>query len=82
MYNFYVIEIQTNADGTSGNFVWGYADKLEAEDKFLAVRAFANDSHVMIHTVMFITNKGKNVEDPVCYIHPVQPTPEPEQGEE
>ena len=80
MYNYYVIEIQTNSDGTSGNSVWGYADKLEAEDKFLTVRMFANDSNVMIHTVMLITNRGKNVEEPVCYIHPVQQ--EPEQGEE
>lgn len=71
MYNYYVIEIQTNSDGTCGNFVWGYADKLEAEDKFLAVRTFANDSNIMIHTVMFITNKGKNVEEPVCYVHHV-----------
>ena len=31
MYNYYVIELQTNADGTSGNFVWGYAEHGEAE---------------------------------------------------
>lgn len=72
MKNYYVIEIQSNADGTCGILNWGYADKLEAEDKFLAVRAAANDSNVMIHTVMFITNKGKNVEEPVCYIHQVE----------
>ena len=77
MYNYYVIEIQTNAGETGGMLSWGYADKLEAEDKFLEVRAAANDSNVLIHTVMFITNKGKNVEEPACYIHPVEPTPEP-----
>lgn len=78
MYNYYVIEIQTNADGTSGNFVFGYANKLEAEDKFLAVRMAANDSTVLIHTAMFIDKCGKNVQEPVCYKHPV-PAPEPEQ---
>lgn len=72
MYNYYIIEIQTNADGTSGNFVWGYADMLEAEDKFLGVRQAANDSSVLIHTVMFIDKCGKNVQPPVCYKHPVQ----------
>ena len=75
MYNYYVIELQTNADGTSGHFVWGYADKNEAEDKFLTVRTFANDSSVLKHTVMFIDTSGKNVEEPVCYIHPVPETP-------
>lgn len=32
--NFYVIEIQTNSDGTSGNIITGYDDKLVAEDAF------------------------------------------------
>ena len=83
MNNYYVIEIQTNADGTSGNFIWGYADKLEAEDKFLGVRQFANDSTVWVHTVMFIDKFGKNVQEPACYKHPVQePEPEEEQSEE
>ena len=81
MYNYYVIEIQTNADGTSGNFVWGYADMLEAEDKFLQTREFANDSSVLIHTVMFIDKCGKNVQPPVCYKHPVQTEPEGETEE-
>ena len=28
--------------------------------------------------LMHLTNKGKNVEEPACYIHPVpEPTPEP-----
>ena len=31
MNNYYVIEIQTNADGTSGNIVTGFQDKLVAE---------------------------------------------------
>lgn len=76
MYNYYVMEIQTNADDTSGNFVWGYADKLEAEDQFLGVRQLANDSSILIHTVMFIDKYGRNVQEPACYKHPVQPEPE------
>lgn len=83
MYNYYVIEIQTNADGTSGNIVTGYTDKLTAEDAFMQARAAANDSQVMIHTILWIDNRGKNVEEPKCYIHPVQPqqeqTEEPEE---
>jgi len=81
MNNYYVIEIQTNADGTSGNFIFGYADEKEAEDKFLMIRTFANDSSVWIHTVMFIDKFGRNVQPPVCYKHPV-PAPEPEETEE
>ena len=69
MYNFYVIEIQTHADGTSGNFVWGFADKNDAEDKFLAVRSAANDSTVYCHTVVYINKEGQHMEPPKCYHH-------------
>lgn len=71
MNNYYVIEIQTNADGTSGNFVFGYADRTEAEGKYLAVRAAAAGSSVMIHTALWIDNKGNTLEKK-AYIHPVE----------
>ena len=77
MYNYYVIELQTNADGTSGNFVWGFADKVAAEDKYLAVRQACAGSSIMIHTAVWMDNKG-NVQEKKAYIHPV----EPEQPEE
>lgn len=76
MYNYYVIEIQTNADGTSGNIVTGFEDKLVAEDAFHMAITSANDSTVMIHTLLFIDNRGRNMEEPKCYVHPVQPQPE------
>lgn len=80
MNNYYVIEIQTNADGTSGNLVTGFEDKLVAEDAFMQARAAANDSQVMIHTIMWIDNRGRNMEEPKCYIHPVvTPAEEPAQ---
>ena len=79
MNNYYVIEIQTNADGNSGNIVTGYADKLTAEDAFHFAITSANDSTVMIHTLLFIDNRGRNVEEPKCYVHPqAQPAQEEE----
>ena len=78
MYNYYVIEIQTNADGTSGHFLWGYADKVEAEGKYLAVRAACAISAVMVHTAMWVDNKGNTLEKK-AYIHPVEPVQEPEE---
>ena len=68
--NFYVIEIQTNSDGTSGNIITGYDDKLVAEDAFCQVRQSANDSAVMIHTVLWIDNRGNTIEK-ASYVHPV-----------
>lgn len=77
MYNYYVIEIQTNADGTSGNIVTGYADKLTAEDAFHTLITYINDSQVLVHTAMFIDKYGKHVEQPKSYTHPVElPTEE------
>lgn len=79
MYDYYVIEIQTNADGTSGNFVFGYADKGAAEDKYLTLRQFARQSAVHIHTILWIDKMGATVDKKV-YIHPI-PEPEPETEE-
>lgn len=70
MYKYYVIEIQTNADGTCGNIVTGYTDKLTAEDAFHTLITFINDSKVLVHTAMFIDNKGNHVEPPRSYTHP------------
>lgn len=69
MNNYYVIEIQTHADGTSGNIVTGYPDKLTAEDAFHSAIISANDSTVNVHTVMFITKEGQFVEPTKCYRH-------------
>lgn len=80
MYNYYVIEIQTNADGTSGNFFFGYADKGDSEDKFLALRQFARVSTVHIHTILWIDKMGSTIDKKV-YIHPI-PEPEPEEEPE
>ena len=71
MNNYYVIEIQTNADGTCGNIVTGYTDKLTAEDAFHTLITYINDSIVLVHTVMFIDKYGKYVEEPKSYTHPV-----------
>ena len=57
MNNYYVIEIQTNADGTSGVLPYGFATSDEAESKYLAVRNAALQSSVLIHTVLWIDNK-------------------------
>ena len=78
MKNFYVIEIQNNADGTSGNIVTGYEDRTESETAYLSTRAAAAVSAVLIHTVVWMDNKG-NVIEKKYYVHPA---PEPEQAGE
>lgn len=78
MKNFYVIEIQTNADGTCGNIVTGYEDRTASESAYLTTRAAAAVSSVLIHTVVWMDNKG-NVIEKKSYIHPA---PEPEQAAE
>ena len=48
MNKYYVIEIQTNADGTSGNLVVPYAEKADAEAKYHQVAAVAAESAVLV----------------------------------
>lgn len=81
MNNFYVIEIQTHSDETSGNLVTGFPDKLTSEDAFLQAKAAANDSSVYCHTVMWVTKEGTFVEPPKCYHH-AEPVPEVQEAQE
>lgn len=81
MNNFYVIEIQTHSDETSGNLVTGFPDKLTSEDAFLQAKAAANDSSVYCHTVMWVTKEGEFVEPPKCYHH-AEPVPEAQEAQE
>ena len=78
MFNYYVIEMQTNADGTGGFVQYGFADKGSAEDKFHSLCISARQSQVMIHTVMFINNKGGLVKPSEYYVHPVETSAEGE----
>lgn len=75
MYNYYAIDMQSNADGTGGVVPYGFVDKGECEDKFLDLRKIARRSSVLIHTIMFIDNRGNHMEKPAVYIHPVEETP-------
>ena len=80
MYNYYVIEMQTNSDGTGGLLPYGHDDKGMAEDQFHSLCISARQSSVMIDTVMFVDNKGNHVKQPESYVHPVEPE-EINQGE-
>ena len=70
MKNYYVIEIQTNADGTCGNIVTGYEGRTESETAYLSTRAAAAVSSVLIHTVLWIDKQGNTIEKK-SYTHPV-----------
>lgn len=74
MSNFYAIEIQTNADGTSGFLPYGYEEKGDAEGKYLVMREAARQGTVNCHTVLLMDKEG-NVLERKCYHHPV-PVPE------
>ena len=68
---FYVIEIQTNADGTSGNFVYSFNDKSDADVKYGTLYAIAAKSSVLVHTVIMLTDRGEMMERK-AFVHPVE----------
>ena len=73
MKDYYVIEIQTNADGTCGNIVRGYEEKVDAESAYLTTRAACAVSSVLIHTVVWMDKQGNTIEKK-SYIHPAPET--------
>ena len=55
---YYVIELQTNADRTSGNFVFVFNVREDAEAKYHTIAASAAKSDVLVHTVVMLTRNG------------------------
>lgn len=77
MGNYVVLEMQFNADGTSGIVPFAFADRGAAEDKYIYLRSFARQSAVLVHTIVWMDNRG-NVIEKVSYTHPAPPASEEE----
>ena len=56
---FIVIEIQTNADGSAGNFVWAFNSMDEAWSKYHAVLTSAAVSSLPCHACVLLGNDGQ-----------------------
>ena len=68
---YYVIEIQTNSDGTSGNFVYSFNDRSDADAKYGTLYAAAAKSSVLVHTIVLMTDRGDMLEHK-AFVHPVE----------
>lgn len=83
MNQFYIIEIQQNANGEYGHIVhFAYDEdatkaRLKAESKYHSVLASAAVSELQSHSATLITSDGRAIMNQ-CYRHTVEPTPEPE----
>ena len=58
---YIVIEIQTNADNTIGNFVWAFADRDAAFSKYHSVLASAAISVLPCHSCVILRNDGQQI---------------------
>lgn len=65
---YIVIELQTATDGTVGNIVRAYDDRLQAESAYHSVLAAAATSKVPVHAAVMIGSDGDYV-DAHCYRH-------------
>ena len=68
---YYVIEIQTNADGTHGTLVNNYDDRNAAMAKYHTVLSAAAVSQVLVHACAVLTREGRMVANESC-VHPVE----------
>ena len=57
-YQYVVVEIQTNTDGTIGALVTPKADYYEAESTYHTVLAAAALSALPVHTAVLLDNQG------------------------
>lgn len=65
---YIVLELQLNADGALGNFVWPYNTQAEAESKYHTVLAAAALSTLPVHAAVILTSDGKLINSQ-CYRH-------------
>ena len=65
---YVVVEIQTNADGTIGSIVTDFENKLDAENKYHTILAYAAISNLPVHSAVILTNEGRTVKTEV-YTH-------------
>ena len=72
MSKYIVTEMQ---NGVIGNNSWVYEDRASAEVKLYQVLAEVVKSPVAVHTVMFVTDEGFEIEKPRYFHHDAQPTP-------
>lgn len=68
MTKYVVLEIQTNADGTIGSIVTDFDNKLDAENKYHTILAYAAISNLPVHSAVILTNEGRTVKTEV-YTH-------------
>ena len=68
MTKYVVLEIQTNADGTIGSIVTDFDNKLDAENKYHTILAYAAISSLPVHSAVILTNEGRTVKTEV-YTH-------------
>lgn len=68
---YYVIEIQTNSDGTAGNFVFSFDTLGEAYTKYFTILTFAAQSQVLVHSALLV-DRAANVFEHKSFTHPVE----------
>lgn len=72
---YIVIELQTNSDGTIGNFVWTFSSKEQAFAKYHDVLSKAAVSALLVHAAVILDNKGLQIAAQ-AFEHEQQPEPE------
>lgn len=67
---YYVLEIQTNSDSTSGHFAFSFDDRSDADAKYGTLYAAAAKSAVLVHTIVMMTDRGDLLAKK-AFVHPV-----------
>lgn len=58
---FFVIELQTNQDGSAANIVTQYTDKNQALSKYHEILHYAAISELPVHTAVVLDEQGRQI---------------------
>ena len=67
---YIVVELQTNAEGQTGNIVTAYDNLPQAESKFFTICAAAALSNVPMHSVVILDQTGMAIANR-SFLHPI-----------
>lgn len=58
---FFVIELQTNQDGSAANIVTQYTDKNQALSEYHEILHYAAISELPVHTAVVLDEQGRQI---------------------
>lgn len=77
---FIVVELQTISEQSTGNFLWAFDERADAEAKYHSVLSVAAKSGLPCHAAIIMRNDGAVINKQAYKVEPPPETPPVQEG--